>query len=787
MWKAIKWATYTLLSGVLVKLIINIAQGSSPPEAPLTPRSILQHLAQRPQFVSSLLVLSIICCVAWLVADRQESLQQLARTAFFVPSHSLTPDELSIQAYSPFYCKTPEALSAERELATQGRVLILGRPAGGKTRLLYNLAAQTKDHWVLRLQPGFSDWRNLSFPRVPPRCKVLWILDDLDKFLGKLDLVQAHRVLRSQCQLKVIATCRLGPEFAMVRTDSELASFTEQLLPGITCPDLNRDELLLLAQKTGMPLDASSYDGTPGSVTLGLDAMKRRLKDATAEEQSLMKALFLMRTALIYEPSQQLSTAVLSNIYKMKRAEEKVEAAASTLTRDGFLREGEALIPTHDCYLTPDFYRYYPVRGNKLDQDLVSLGSIVQTAGTTSDFVSIGTFWGTKTDWKRALPFLRKAATQMPAEGRLGFSLSLALYWTGDKEGAIGVLKKVTAADPYDLEALCNLTIFQFTANVPGKETLETVAQLRSSYNLHRVSGEPSARVRRSIAGAFVVKGLVLSKLGRYEDAIQAYDYVIDAFGKSDPPIEQPVADALFYKASVLVQLNRKTEARTAWDELLRRFSSSTEVGVRQRVASAAVNLGASLIDDASCDAALPVLSNVVKHFCAEQDPKLLAQVGRALVQKAYALSELTRYEEAIACCDETLRRFGSAGDATLKASVARALIQKAFVLNELKEREEAIACCEEVVHRIGENTPGVLEFYLAKALLQKSVLLMSADRVEGAREALAEIGRRYGSATDPKLEGYVKLAKHGFELLSMTSPGLVVDLLKIPLTLHEG
>ena len=100
------------------------------------------------------------------------------------------------------------------------------------------MAEQLKRHWILRPSPGFTDLKSLNFPQVPFRANVLWVVDDLDKFLGKSDIGKTESVLARQCRLKLIVTCRAGQELQQAKTDRELAAFLEHL-PSVTCSDFS--------------------------------------------------------------------------------------------------------------------------------------------------------------------------------------------------------------------------------------------------------------------------------------------------------------------------------------------------------------------------------------------------------------------------------------------------------------------------------------------------------------------------------------------------------------------
>lgn len=755
-WKAIKWATAALLSGVLVGPVIKLSLDSSPPSL----SSALAKLGQFHLLVPWVIVL-FACCLLWLFADRKEKLEQLAGVTFFKACRDLDAEhDMSITGYHDYFLSSPESAKAEHELATKGRVLILGRPAGGKTRLAYSLAKKAKRSWVLRLPSGFNDYKSLVFSKIPPRPSVLWIVDNLNTFQARLDFAQVQQVLARQCDLKIIATCREGKELEDVSNDPELAAFIEPLLPGTTCPNFSGAALDLLAEKTGKPNTSSGYDGTPGSVTLGLGRMRKRLQDSTIEERELMKAMFLLRTAFIYSPTERLATGVFAEIYRLEAAEEKVEAAAFKLKRDGFLREGESLAPAHDCYLTPEFFLHYPKGGQQLDQHLLALGEVVEHHGDPADRKSIGIFWSNRSEYDRALPYLRKAATQDPEDGVLGHAFALSLYRIGRLSEAVEVLKGVVASNPYYLEALCNLVLFEVLAGVPAEEALPVFEKLGRVYNLYRVSGEPALLLRRSVAGALALKGEVLRRLGRYDEALQAYDDVLRRFGDSHSSLTEPIADALLGKGVVLGCLSRHEDSINAWSEVLSRFKDATNPELRIRVARAGVNKGESLSALGRRYEAVAVLTDIAARFRGDEDPKIRIQFAKALVERGFALRDLDRDEEAIQSYDEVSSYFDRSTDAILRTYVACAKVQKAFALSRLSRHDGAVRSCDWVVRRYGSEPDTALKRHVAKAMLGKAVFLTELNRESEAKSVLKDMVRRFRGSTDDLIMADVDIAK---------------------------
>ena len=442
-WKALQWLTSTALAalagGTIFAFTVDLDKASTPIKLLVQPLRSHYHLT----LISLVITILLLACV-WLYASRKEDFEKLGRcehVRLFVSSAKLTYDHFDIANPHAYYMEHPEAERARKELAARGRLLILGRPSAGKTRLAFQLAKVAKKTWILRLDPEFTKWDSLNFPAVPFHCRVLCFFDDADKFLGKLDLGRVERVLSEQCKLQMIVTCCLGPELEQVRSSKEMAAFLDGL-PSVESTDFNEEELLTLARHVGRPEDATLYDRTPGSVVLGLKEMSNRLKAAPPEVRLVMKAMFLLRQAFIYGPERTLVAAVVKDVYQADLTEDAFDSTVRGLVRDGFLISNPHLKPCHDAYLTRSFLPYYPESSTRLEDDLERLGSVVESAGTPRDLQSVGTLWKTRESFDRAILFLQRAATKIADDEVLYFDLGFCLQKSARADEAIASYRK---------------------------------------------------------------------------------------------------------------------------------------------------------------------------------------------------------------------------------------------------------------------------------------------------------------------------------------------------------
>src|SRR4051794_29849822 len=111
------------------------------------------------------------------------------------------------------------------------------------------------------------------------------------KYQGSTDFIQAELTLAAHCDLTIIATCRSGPEFDRTQSDPELRAFLQSFF-AVHCSDFSASELIALARRVDKQFTLTSSDRTPGSVLLGLDAMRSRLTSANTDAQAVMRAMF---------------------------------------------------------------------------------------------------------------------------------------------------------------------------------------------------------------------------------------------------------------------------------------------------------------------------------------------------------------------------------------------------------------------------------------------------------------------------------------------------------------
>lgn len=90
------------------------------------------------------------------------------------------------------------------------------------------------------------------------------------------------------------------------------------------------------------------------------------------------------------------------------------------------------------------------------------------------------------------------------------------------------------------------------------------------------------------VARAIKCRGLLLTDLGRFQEALEAYESLIERFeASSEPALREQVAMALIEKGETLVELHRPDEARRAYEQVIERFEEAADAEVRREVGRA--------------------------------------------------------------------------------------------------------------------------------------------------------------------------------------------------------
>jgi len=300
---------------------------------------------------------------------------------------------------------------------------------------------------------------------------------------------------------------------------TEMASFIDQFLT-VSCSDFTETELADLAQSVGKPAP-KIHDRTPGSILLGLEQMRVRLKKAGEKSQTLMKAMFLLRTALIFSPEETLVGAVMKDIYECSLPEDKFESTLRDLIRDGFLHRNGTIAASHDSYLTLDFFDYYSRNSALLNSHVERLGDTVEGVGSARDLQSLGIFWKSGENYQQALVYLAKAARTLTDDAVLAFDMAYCFHHIKRLDEAIASYRKALQIGPDNAGVLNNLGNALWNKGLPD----EAIASYRKALQI----SPDNVKALNNLGVALKDKGLPDEAIASYHKALEIEPDYVDA------------------------------------------------------------------------------------------------------------------------------------------------------------------------------------------------------------------------------------------------------------------
>ena len=238
-------------------------------------------------------------------------------------------------------------------------VCVVGAAMQGKTRLAWDALQATVPGWTLMRWPH-EPKRTFDFAGVRGKRFVLW-LDNAHEFasptMGSALVDVPRRLAEAGARVVVVATCRDGRDERRMRR--HLGSLLERLtvvrLDNIS--EGEADQLAAAAVKAGAAVERDEFDGTPGSLLLGVKRRRRADFPTLPEEaQGVLRALSVLRSAQIYRYPLSRVVAVAIDLFGIGPL--KLGEACAVLEERGWLRvvvpngAGEReLVPVSDVYI----------------------------------------------------------------------------------------------------------------------------------------------------------------------------------------------------------------------------------------------------------------------------------------------------------------------------------------------------------------------------------------------------------------------------------------------------
>ena len=280
-----------------------------------------------------------------------------------------------------------------------------------------------------------------------------------------------------------------------------------------------------------------------------------------------------------------------------------------------------------------------------------------------------------------------------------------------------------------------------------------------SDDELLAMSDRGEADLQIEVANALINKGITDGQRGESEEALAAYDKVVERFGASDAPeLQLEVAKALINKGIAHSQRGESEEALAAYDKVVERFGASDAPELQVRVAKALVNKGVTHGQRGESEEELAAYDKVVERFGASDAPELQVRVAKALVNKGVTHGQRGESEEELAAYDKVVERFGASDAPELQLEVAKALINKGITDGQRGESEEELAAYDKVVERFGASDSPDIQVQVAKALVNKGIMHGQRGESEEELAAYDKVVKRFRDSDSPDIQ--VQVAK---------------------------
>jgi tetratricopeptide (TPR) repeat protein len=245
--------------------------------------------------------------------------------------------------------------------------------------------------------------------------------------------------------------------------------------------------------------------------------------------------------------------------------------------------------------------------------------------------------------------------------------------------------------------------------------------------------------------------GATLAELGRPQEALAAYEAVIDDY-RDDPSLREQVAWALHNRGMALGQLGRLQEALAVLQQVIDDYRD--DLSLREQVL-ALNGRGMTLGQLGRPREALAVYQQVIDGY--RDDPSVREQVAKALNFRGVALVQLGRPQEALAACQQVIDDYRD--DPSVREQVAMALYCRGMTLWAQERPQEALAACQQLIDDYRDDPSPALRELVAMALNFQGVALVQLGRLQEALAAYQAVIDDYRDDPNPALREQVATA----------------------------
>lgn len=592
--------------------------------------------------------------------------------------------------------------------------VLIGPPADGKTRTLYEIVRHMDDYEVLRLKADEKIPQEGDLSLLLKGKRIVLLLDDLSNpKYREPDLLELARRLR-ECEVPwvIASTCQDGSELMRVQTELGRLFDGISLMLWLVAPTAHQKRQLA-ESIWDKPWDPERSDDYPtlGSIAMAeaMATMRRRfnvLLHEHREQAHTLRALKLLVHAGVLPYTHERLRAVLKHEQLFRRRDPPLHQTLENLAGQAFLRSGsQEPIQPESAYLR---YVVTYTPGKEPEDDFPKLADVLEGMADTEGLFKLGTTYALYLDnYEEARTSFERAVRLRSGDPQTLLSKGEALLRLGKRqarsaafeeaaksfEESLNSTKEAIRLKPDYPEAWCNKanaliemglrqSAFSGVSEVAPDPFFEEA--LNASQEAIRLTPYyPEAWFNKGQALLFL--GIWKSTSAEPEETEDMFREALNAYDEATR-LRPDYTEAWLGKSRVWLQFpGYSSEALEACEEAIR--FKRDNASAWDTKSKALYHLGRHQESVDASKEAIRLRPND-PHFWFNLGNGLIALAKQQNATNSFHVASAT-FEEAINACEEAIR---------LKRDFPQAWFDKIVALDFLERDEEALSVSEEAL-----------------------------------------------------------------------------------------
>ncbi len=317
----------------------------------------------------ALIIIFVIVMFLIILVDWQKTMRDIKNSLGFFGHINRIPMNNILSNYHGYYHSSKEDELIRTQLSKGKKVLIVGKPLSGKTRAALEAIKSVvsgKAYLLIPKNATSESMRNLRIPRTTcflgSKPSIVIFLDDLPIYSPE-DVDALVRNVRRDAKkdgVWIVATCRKG-DLSQVQQNPKAKDICRELLDPIKLLDIDQTTGEEIAAKIGSRFDLYGFDGTTGSIVIGIGDARNRFEALTDDAVNALKSLRILRSIGLKEWDNEYIWLVCKSILKSKLSLKEAREPLEELNSEGFVKFSKQktkcfyVEARHDIYLDASF------------------------------------------------------------------------------------------------------------------------------------------------------------------------------------------------------------------------------------------------------------------------------------------------------------------------------------------------------------------------------------------------------------------------------------------------